>query len=132
MAKMFLTLCLFVGSSAFATIKEYDLKMDLFMNGKKVSSPRIAVRPGEVGNIIQESDNEKNFIDVIATEGSYQNHHGILLDMIIGAIDKAGKRTILAKPRILTNENEPAQISVGEENGKKNLSLTVVTQRKTL
>lgn len=37
-----------IGSSAFASNNGYDLKMDLSMNGKHVSSPRIIVKAGKI------------------------------------------------------------------------------------
>lgn len=121
----------FIGSSAFASTNGYDLKMDLSLNGKHVSSPRLIVKAGETAYINQKTDTEESFIEVVATEGSIQNHQGILMNFIVGVIDQNGQRVIKAKPQILANENEAAQITVGENNGDE-ISLSVVATRKSL
>jgi hypothetical protein len=121
----------FIGSSAFASTNGYDLKMDLSLNGKLVSSPRLIVKAGETAYINQKTDTEESFIEVVASEGSIQNHQGILMNFIVGVIDQNGQRVIKAKPQILANENEAAQITVGENNGDE-ISLSVVATRKSL
>lgn len=119
------------GSSAFAS-NAYDLKMDLSLNKKHVSSPRIIVKAGEMGSINQKNGTEdEHFIEVIATESSIKNKKGILMNFTIGTIGKNGERTILAKPQILAKENEPAQITIGEKNGSE-VSLSVTATGKTL
>lgn len=122
---------LMVGSSAFASTNGYDLKMDLSMNGKHVSSPRIIVKAGEKGTINQKTDTEESFIEVVATEGQVQNNKGIMMNFTVGYIGKNGERTIVSKPQILAKENEPALITVGEKDGTE-LSLSVVAKRKSL
>lgn len=131
MGKMLIAMSLLIGSSAFAS-NGYDLKMELSMNGKKVSSPRIIVREGETGSITQETSNEKTFIEVVAKEGEIQNHKGIMMNFVVGYIGQDGKRTIVSKTQILTKENETAQITVGNDDGKETMSLSVVAQRKSL
>lgn len=121
----------FIGSTAFASTHGYDLKMDLSLNGKHVSSPRLIVKAGETAYINQKTDTEESFIEVVATEGSIQKHQGILMNFIVGVIDQNGHRVIKAKPQILAKENEAAQITVGENNGDE-ISLSVVATRKLL
>lgn len=121
----------FIGSSAFASTNGYDLKMDLSLNGKHISSPRVIVKAGETATITQKTDTEESFIEVVATEGSIQNHKGILMNFVVGVIGKNGERTIKAKPQVLAKENEAAQITVGENNGDE-VSLSVVANRKSL
>ncbi len=121
----------FIGSSAFASTNAYDLKMELSLNGKHVSSPRLTVKAGETAYINQKTDIEESFIEVVATEGAIQNHQGILMNFIVGVIDQNGQRVIKAKPQILANENEAAQITIGENNGDE-ISLSVIATRKSL
>ena len=129
--KMLVMVLAFVGSSAFAATNGYDLKMDLSLNGKHISSPRVIVKAGETATVTQKTDTEENFIEVVATEGSIQKHKGILMNFVVGVIGKNGERTIKAKPQVLAKENEPAQITVGEKNGEE-VSLSVVANRKAL
>lgn len=120
-----------VGSSAFAATDGYDLKMDLSMNGKHVASPRIIIKAGELGTIIQKTDSEETFIEVVATEGEVQNHKSIMMKFTIGYIGKNGERTIVSKPKILAKENSPSQITVDEKSGAE-LSFSVIAKRKSL
>lgn len=122
-----------VGNSAFAaTTNGYDLKMDLSLNGKHISSPRVIVKESETATITQKTDTEETFIEVVAAEREIQNHKGILMKFTVGTISKDGQRTIISKPQILANENEKAQITVGKSGGSVNLSLSVLAQRKSL
>lgn len=121
----------FLCSPAFASTVSYDLKMELSINGKPVSSPRLIVKSGEMGSISQTADTEESFIEVIATEGQVQGHKGIMMNFTIGYIGKNSDRTIVSKPQILAKENEPALITVGEKDGTE-LSVSVVAKRKFL
>lgn len=123
---------LMFGPLAFASTNGYDLKMDLSMNGKHISSPRVIVKAGETATITQKTDTEESFIEVVATEGEVQNHKGIVMKFTVGTISKNGQRTIVSKPQILAMENEKAEIIVGEDGGKEQLSLSVVAKRKAL
>lgn len=121
---------LVLGGSAFAGGPGYDLKMDLSMNGKHVFSPRVIAKAGETATATHKTDTEETFIEVIPTEGTIQNKKGILMQMTIGTINKAGQRTVLSKPRVLANENETATMTVENKNSK--ISLSVLVQRKAL
>lgn len=120
-----------VSSSAFAAITGYDLKMDLSINGKHISSPRLIVNTGEMGTIIQKTDTEETFIQVVATESDVQNHKDIMMKFTVGYIGNNGERTIVSKPEILAKENEAALITVREKT-ETELSLSVVAKRKHL
>lgn len=119
-----------VGSSAFGATNGYDLKMELSMNGKHVSSPRVIVKAGETATVTQKTDTEETFIEVVATEGEIQNNKGILMKMVVGTISSDGQRTIVSRPQILAKENEQALIQVGDKDGE--MSLSVVAKRKSL
>lgn len=125
MGKMLIVLSLLIGSSVFAS-NRYDLKMELSLNGKKASSPRIIVREGEIGSLTQGSSTENTLIEVVAKEIEIQNHKRIMMNFVVGYIGQDGKKTILSKPQILTKENETAQITVSDDNGKETMSLSVV------
>jgi len=122
--------CLLVSVSAFAT-HGYKLDMELSVDGKNVSSPRLMVLEGKKGSITQESSNEKTFIEVVAKEGWVENHKGIMLNFKVGYIGADGQKTIFANPQVLAKENEPAQITVENQNHEK-LSLSVIATRKSL
>lgn len=129
--KMLAATLAILGSSAFATTNGYDLKLDLSFNGKHISSPRMTVKAGEVATITQKTETEESFIEVVATDEPIENHSGILMKFVVGVIGKNGMRTIKAKPQIVANESEPAQITIGEKNGDE-VSLSVVANRTSL
>lgn len=121
----------FIGHSAFATLPGYDLKMDLTINGKHISTSQVIIKNGESALIKEKTDKDESFIEVHATEGSIQNHKGIIMNFVIGAIELDGQRIIKAKPQILANENEKAHITVGENNGDE-ISISVIAKRISL
>lgn len=123
---------LIVGNSGFsAATNGYDFKIELSFNGKHISSPPFFVKENELKTVIQETDTEVVFIEVIASEGEIQNHKGILMKFTVGMIGKDGQRTTISKPQILANESEQAQINVGKSGGSENLALSVVAKRKS-
>ncbi len=119
--------------SAFASTNAYDLKMDLSLNGKHVSSPHVIAKEGKPATITQENSSNGHFIEVIATEGSIQNHKGILMKFVVGTIGKNGERTIISRPQVVAKEGEPAKITQSDsKNGAEYLSLSVTAKKTTL
>jgi type II secretory pathway component GspD/PulD (secretin) len=124
---------LLIGSSAFASTKAFDLKMDLSIEGKHVSSPRIVVKEGEKGTITQESNGKKSFIEVVAKEDKAPNGKlAIHMTFLVGKIASDGTRTIVSQPQIISMPNEKAQITVGENGKPEVLSLSVIANKTTL
>ena len=105
--------------------------MDLLVNGKRVSSPRVYVKEGEITRVDEASPRSKSFIEVVASEGEIQNRKGILMNFTVGYFDKVGNRKIVSQPKILAKENEIASIEVNNLNGKEKLKLSVLAQRKS-
>ena len=132
MGKIVALVCFLIGSSALASSNAYELKMELSMNGKHVSSPRIITEEGKPASVIQDSDGKKMFIDLIATENKTENKQAILMKFVIGTMSAAGEKKILYTPQIITLENKKAEIKIGDQPGKEDLSLSVVAIRKTL
>lgn len=107
--------------------------MDLSLGGKHVASARMIVKAGEPGSITQNTGSQARFIEVVASEGSIQNHQGILMKFAIGSIGKNGERTIAATPQILAKEGEPASLTQTDTNsGAEQLSLLVVVKKTPL
>lgn len=131
MKKITTIFLLLIGSPAFASTIGYDLKVELSMNGKHVSSPRLITREGETASITQESNGKKIFMDVIAMEEPTDNQQGILMSFVVGTISAMGEKKIVSTPKIITLENEEAQITVGQQ-GQEELSLSIVATRKVL
>lgn len=130
MGKILIVLSYLIGCAAFAS-NGYELNMELSMNGKKAFSPKITVMQGEPGIVTHDTSTKKTFIEVVAKEGQIQSHKGILMNFVVGYIEQDGTRTILSKPEILAKEDQKAQISVGDKDGKENISLSVVAKRRS-
>lgn len=129
--KLILMLGLFISSSAMASTDGYLLKMDLFMNGKNLSSPSMTVKAGEKGEVTQKTDSETTFIEVVANESKDKKKKGIEMKFSVGYLGKNGERTIAFKPEIRAQENEATEITVNTKEGEK-MALSVVAQRKSL
>ncbi len=132
MEKFMGLICFLVGSTVLASTNAYDLKIELSMNGKYVSSPRLITEEGKQASITQESEGKKIFIDVIATEKPTGSKQAILMKFVIGTISATGEKKIVSTPKIITLENKKAEITIGDQPGKEDLSLSVVATRKTL
>ena len=135
MGKIFaslIVLCFGSLSLAIAT-PAYDLKMDLLVKGNH-SAPHVVTKAGEKAKIIQDGNDGKTFLDVIATEDQLtdEGHHLISMKFEIGTIDKQGKRTVLAQPQITSFEGEEATISVGNEDGTQDMTLKVIASPTTI
>ena len=127
-----LTLSLFslIASASLAANKGYELKMDLSLDGKHVSSPIVRTKAGETATVTQSLGDSQTFMDIIATEGEIQGHSGILLDVVIGNIEPNGSRKVLSRPKLLVKENEEASIEQRSETNA--MQLKVVAHRTTL
>jgi hypothetical protein len=128
----FLILCLLTMSgAAFASSQIYDLSMDLFLNGKHVSSPKMILKEANKASVSQVSKENGTFIDVVASEVSAEKNKGILMKFVIGKIDNKGQKIILSTPQIVANENEKAEITVKANKAQPDtLTLTVTAIRK--
>lgn len=124
-------LVVLASSPAFAAKNQYDLKMDLSMNGKVVASPRLLVVEGEKATVSQKSDDAENSIEVTASEGDLQGRKGILMDFVVSVVTKDGKRTVVSRPKILTLEGEKATLSTHQNDASpEEVSLSVVATRR--
>lgn len=115
--------------AAFASGKVYDVKAELSMNGKMVSSPRFLVAEGTKASVTEQSDARTTFIDLTATESTSKTSPGITMDFVVGFEAKDGTRTILSRPKILAAERERAVIMVKDEQGEE-ISLAVIAQTR--
>ena len=136
MKKLFVvTLCSFISFSVFAAgaPKTYRLKMDLKINGKLVSSPALAVLEGEKALITQDNGAQKSYIEVTAKpETSPDGKPSIFMDFTIGEIASDGTKSITATPKMFVAENKKAEVTVGTNNKKESLSLSLVVNEKKL
>jgi C4-type Zn-finger protein len=132
MLKLVLGLFL-VTSSAFAGANGYDLKFDLSLNGKHISSPRMYVLEGAVASIEQKNSTDSSYIEVKATETMVSNKKRIKMNFTVGVVDKFGQKTVISKQNVIAKENELVKITLNEnEDNSKHLALSVVAKRKSL
>jgi C4-type Zn-finger protein len=120
-------------SSAFAGTSGYDLKFDISLNGKHISSPRIYVVEGAVAAIEQKNSTDSSYIEVKATETMVSNKKRIKINFTLGVVDNFGQKTVISKQNIIAKENELVKITLNEnEDNSKHLALSVVAKRKSL
>lgn len=132
MLKLVLGLFL-MANSAFAGANGYDLKFDLSLNGKHISSPRMYVLEGAVASIEQKNSTDSSYIEVKATETMVSNKKRIKMNFTVGVVDKFGQKTVISKQNVIAKENELVKITLNEnEDNSKHLALSVVAKRKSL
>ena len=133
MNKTVFAFCLLSSSFCLASTNGYNLKMDLSLNGKHVSSPSLMTKAGQKATVTQKTDSGQTFIEVVANEGIKKGNRGVLMKFVVGMISKSGKRTILSRPQILARENQPAEIVVSKgSESKPEVALSVIVQRRQL
>lgn len=115
---------LILGSAAFAA-PSYDLKVDLSVDGKLVSSPHLVVREGETGSIIQDTNGKKIYIDVVAKA---HKPKGIEMNFQYGEILANGEKQTLYTPQIIALENEKASIQMAQK-GEPVHELVVIAKK---
>lgn len=115
----------------------YDIKMDLSLNGKVISSPQIIAKDGEVASITSGTEDGEHFIEVTAIEESILGNKGIMMTFVMGKIEKDGQRIILSKPQLFAKENQKSEVvvepiaeQVDGGVGQEMLSLSVIAKRK--
>lgn len=122
-------ICLF-GISTFAGQNQFDLKMELSMNGELVSKPHLVVKEGKTGFVSQTKNGETSFIEVVAREEIAPNgKEAIKMTFVVGKIAKDGTKTPISRPQIFAMPNKKAQIKVGSDSPPNELSLSVVAKK---
>lgn len=121
-------LSLFTMLPAMAFATQYDIALKLKSNGREISSPRVVVRDGERAKITQKDADGTTFWEIMANE---RGPGGVKLSFTLGKVDRFGHQSVLSKPQIMAMENEPAELTVGED-GTEVLTLSVVAKRKAL
>jgi len=89
---------LLTSTLAFASIpkaiKAFDIDMNLVMDGKQVSTPRIIVKEGEKGTVVQEVDGQKSVIEVVAKEIRRSDFSkAIKMEFTVSKVNADGKVT---------------------------------------
>ena len=133
MLKLILGLILVVNTTFATTTNGYDLKFDLSLNGKRISTPRVYVLEGAVASVEQKSATNSSYIEVKATEVLVSNKKRIKMSFTVGIIDKFGDKTVTSKQNVIARENELVKVTLSEnEDNSKHLALSVVAKRKSL
>ncbi|MGZ3746997.1 MAG: hypothetical protein ACXWRE_06510, partial [Pseudobdellovibrionaceae bacterium] len=82
-------LSLLMSTASLASEKAFELKMELSIKGKHVSSPRVIAKEGETTLITEEDEGKKTFIEVVATEDKIvRGKHSVLLKLVVGSIEQ--------------------------------------------
>ncbi len=114
-----------------ASINSYELKTNLSINKKHVSSAMVMMREGKLASITQKNNDtdEENFIEVVTTKDDQYMEDGILMRFTIGTVDKNGVKHILARPQVIAKDKQESKISLGAKNGEI-LELSVIAKSK--
>ncbi len=114
----------------FAATDSIDMKMELYLNGQKVASPRIVTLEGHRAMVSQKNNDkdEETFIEVVAMSDSEKTKDGIFMKFVVGYI-QGGKRKVVSSPQILARPGEKAEIVVADDKLNETLRLNVIATR---
>lgn len=112
--------------SAFAAVPQYNVKMNVMVQGQKHSSPNFIVKAGETATVFEKHGNEENFVEVEAVPA---RNNSIRMNMVIGRIGPNGERIILSQPQMITAQNKEATVTQGDMDGES-FSMSVIAKEK--
>jgi hypothetical protein len=131
---IFSILILTIGNTGFAAVakKTFDLRIKLSIEGKMVVVPYFSLPEKKIATFTKTVNKEKIFLTITATEqGQTEDHKSLILFVInVGKIDSLGNKIVLANPKMVTLENETAQVSQSNKLGVELLSLSVTANQK--
>jgi type II secretory pathway component GspD/PulD (secretin) len=130
MKSLLVAAVIFSSAISFATgTKGYDLEMKLSIDGKNVASPRLIVKEGQKGTVVQESNGVKSVIEVVAKEVKTEDgSKAIKMAFVVSNMNSDGTSKVISQPQILARPNTEALIEVGQSGNPKLLSLKVVAK----
>jgi hypothetical protein len=116
-----------------AAVNSYDLDIELSLNGKTVFTPHVIVKRGIKAPAVT-FNNGQNFLEVVADESAGTKmkkvQDGISMKFTVGEIEKDGAHKILGEPRIITLENQRAEVtSWSDGRDTQSVSVAVVAKR---
>lgn len=117
---------------AQATAKQtgFDISLELFQEGRKVSSPHLTLEEGKHGTIRQGNGETENFIEVLATS---TKDNAIEMKFKVGYRTEIGEVKVIAQPTIVAKDGEPAKVEFSQSPGKPaDLTLSVLAKKVTL
>lgn len=110
---------------SFAAVPKYDLKVEVSLNDKLVSSPHLVVQEGEPVTIVQKLAQDEMFLEVVAVRTrSDSQTPAVRMNFVVGTMNRKGEREVLSTPQIVALENETSEIRVGER-GKPDSSVSL-------
>lgn len=128
MKNLFAIIILFLAGTAWAAPRQYEIDMELMVDGKVVSTPKIITMEGTKASIESAGAEGGTFVEVTPSEKTIKGVDGILMEMKVGFVDDTGFRRVLAQPRILAKDGAKAQIILDDK--KKNQEVTLKATAK--
>lgn len=126
---LFLSSAMCATASATPAHSVYKIDMNLVLNGKHVSSPKMYVISGEKAEIQNVTESgHGHFIEVTPSEMA-EEPGKVHLKFTVGLIVKRA-RQILSNPEMIVSEGQTGTIAVGEGDDPENFTLTVLVNRQ--
>lgn len=130
--KFLLTLSILLMSvSAVAASNIYNINVKISTDGQPETASGLTIEEGKTGTIVSETNVEKSYFEVVATEGEFDGNKGILMKFVVGSILKDGSRKVISQPTILAKAGEEASIEIGN-NKKEKMTLKVIASRQAI
>ncbi len=110
--------------------KGFDLKAEVYIDGKLVSSPHLSTAPNERAKISQKTAaNPDTTIEVVASDyASAQADNAIKIQFTVTRFEN-GKRKVISRPQIVSLSGVPAELSLAETGKPEALKIKVIATR---
>lgn len=113
----FLIPVLFMCSTAFAAVPQYNVKMDINLSGERFASQNIVLKDGETTTVFEKHNDEERFVEVESVDGLH-------MKMTLGRIGQGSERIIMSQSEFKVSENKELNIKSND------LSMSVVAKKK--
>lgn len=114
-----LALSLLPSSSFGAVPKQFLVDLKVYVGGKLMSHPRVVLNAGTKGEVadVNPKTGKGQFVEVTA-HAIPDDPEQAFLQLVIGKIEKGGKRTVIGTPQLSAMLREESVMEI-EENGKQ-------------
>lgn len=130
MKLLILVSCL-ISTQLLAQSTGYEMRINLFQDGKIVASPNVIVQENQKA-VMTQTLNKKSeiYFEVLGQETKTRD---IMLKITVGELAKNGKKTTLAKYHKLTKENVDTELPFEDQNKKvSRYSMRILVLRKAM
>jgi hypothetical protein len=133
--KTIMTLCLLLSiSTAWAAKPNYEVKMNLALEGFELTLPPVQLLDGETKSLKQQFGDQEGLIQIKTRKLTQIPNKGevIRIHLTISLLDELGQSRQVAQTTIISKDGQLAQISDKDEEGNEKLGIALLVERLDL